>query len=134
MKVKSIVVLVLVLALVAGIAVNGSRAQPLTVTSTAFQQCVGQTAGAAPCEPLLRPLVAQTEFEAVGARDDAAGATAEMAAGAGAEVGESRSAWWIGLAFLAWEVAQYFLERRPDRGSYHRGPAVVAETVFDPAR
>jgi len=37
MAVKSIAVLVMVVVLVAGLAVNGSRAQPLPVTSVAFR-------------------------------------------------------------------------------------------------
>ena len=135
---KTVGVLVLVLMLVAGIAVNGSRAQPLNATSVAFEQCLGMDpARADRCQPLVRSLVAQTEFEAAGAdraRDDAAAVGAGAAGEGNAEIGESRSAIWIALAALVWEVARYFLDRHRDGGGFYRGPTIVAETVFDPIR
>ncbi len=133
---KTVVVLVLVLLLVAGIAVNGSRAQPLNARSVAFEQCLGMDpARADRCQPLLKPLVAQTELEVAGAaRDDAAVVGAGAAGEGNAEIGESRSASPLGWALLAWEVARYLLDRYFNRASPYRGPSTVAETVFDPIR
>lgn len=50
---KSIAVLLIVLALVAGVAVNGSDAQPLPGTSVAFRQCLGGEAGTDQCQIIL---------------------------------------------------------------------------------
>lgn len=47
---KSIAVLLIMLALVAGVAVNGSDAQPLPGTSVAFRQCLGGEAGTDQCQ------------------------------------------------------------------------------------
>src|SRR3989304_367913 len=55
MAVKSIAVLVMVVVLVAGLAVNGSGAQPLPVTSVAFR--LGQLGEQMPqpCRPIVSP-------------------------------------------------------------------------------
>ena len=50
---KSMAVLLIVLALVAGVAVNGSDAQPLPGTSVAFRQCLGGEAGTDQCQIIL---------------------------------------------------------------------------------
>ncbi|MGH2396277.1 MAG: hypothetical protein ACRDFW_04665 [bacterium] len=131
MEVKNVVVLGLVLLLVAGVAVNGSRAQPLTATSVAFEQCA-DVARADRCQSLLRPLLAQTEAELAALDGSAEGVGA--AAGA-AEIGESRAAspaW----AMIFIEVARYLLDRLIfQRGGGSRpGPVVVAETAFDPIK
>src|SRR3990172_7088161 len=55
MAVKSIVVLVMVVVLVAGLAVNGSRAQPLPVTSVAFRLCQLGEQMPQPCRPIVSP-------------------------------------------------------------------------------
>lgn len=62
MNVKTLSVLLLLVMLVGGIAVNGSRAQPLPGTSVAFQQCLegaGKTAGR--CRSLVTTLAAMEE-------------------------------------------------------------------------
>jgi len=53
--VKSIAVLVMVVVLVAGLAVNGSRAQPLPVTSVAFRLCQLGEQMPQPCRPIVSP-------------------------------------------------------------------------------
>src|SRR3989304_1398797 len=55
MAVKSIAVLVMVVVLVAGLAVNGSRAQPLPVTSVAFRLCQLGEQMPQPCRPIVSP-------------------------------------------------------------------------------
>ncbi len=50
---KSMAVVLIVLALVAGVAVNGSDAQPLPGTSVAFRQCLGGEAGTDQCQIIL---------------------------------------------------------------------------------
>lgn len=129
---KTVVVLTLLLALVTGIGANGSRAQALAATSVAFEQCQGAGRSSA-CQPLPRPLLAQTEAELAGA-DRAAGAVAAAGAGAdaGAEVGESRAyalAVFFNVPTFFLELTRYFL-----RGSLYPSPLIVAETVFDPVR
>lgn len=132
MKVKNVVMLGLVLLLVAGVAVNGSRAQSLTATSVAFDQCT-DASRADRCQPLFRPLLAQTEAELAALDGSAEGVGA--AAGA-AEIGESRGMSPLGWAAFAFEVARYLLDRLIfQRGGASRpGPVIVAETVFDPIR
>lgn len=134
---KTVVVLALLLALVAGVAATGSRAEALAATSIAFEQCRG--ADADRCQPLSGLLLAQTEAEMAAADRDTVGAGA--GAGAGAEVGESRAplGW---AAFDGWAAAavRYILERvgdwifRQTGGSLRPSQMVVAETVFDPVR
>lgn len=123
---KSIIVLVLVLVLVSGVAVNGSRAQALTATSVAFEQCRDS------CQS-LQPLLAQTEAELAGA--DQAGPGAAAVEGA-AEIGESRGMSPLGWAMFAFEVARYLLDRFIFQrgGSARPGLVIVAETAFDPIR
>ena len=61
---KTIGIVVLLLLLVAGIAVNGSIAQSLPSTSVAFEQCQGFSEPATSrCRPLVGPMILQTEFE-----------------------------------------------------------------------
>src|SRR3989304_2626083 len=55
MAVKSIAVLVMVVVLVAGLAVKGSRAQPLPVTSVAFRLCQLGEQMPQPCRPIVSP-------------------------------------------------------------------------------
>lgn len=122
---KNVVVLCLVLLLVAGVAVNGSRAQALSATSIAFEQCSDG------CKP-LQPVLAQTEAE-LGGADRAAGAAAVEG---GAEIGESRGMSPLGWAAFAFEIARYLLDRLIFQrgGSARPGTVIVAETVFDPIR
>lgn len=59
---KSIGMLVVLLLLVAGIAVNGSRAGSLPSTSVAFEQCQGMEEPVrGRCRPLAGPMIAQVE-------------------------------------------------------------------------
>lgn len=130
---KTVVMLALVMMLVAGIAVNGSRAQALTATSVAFEQCWGKDAAQTDrCQPLVRSLLAQTDFEGADRQaSEAAGAGGDV--GDNAEIGESRG--WIAAVALAWEVAKYFLDNRYFPGSVDpRRPAIVIEAIFDPSR
>src|SRR3989304_4915251 len=55
MAVKSIVVLVMVVVLVAGLAVNGARAPPRRVTSVAFRLCQLGEQMPQPCRPIVSP-------------------------------------------------------------------------------
>src|SRR3972149_10599063 len=55
MAVKGTVVLVMVVVLVAGLAVNGARAQPLPVTSVAFRLCQLGEQMPQPCRPIVSP-------------------------------------------------------------------------------
>lgn len=124
---KSVGILALVLVFVAGIAVNGSRAQPLSATSVAFEQCTSE------CQPAFRVL-AQGEAELAGYGD--VGAPAGAMAAAGEEIGESRAAAWIAVATFAFEIARYLLDRFLfDRyGGSRPLQTIVAETVFDPVK
>lgn len=65
MHVKTVGVLLMLTVLVGGVAVNGSRAQPLPGTSVAFQQCLqGEAAPGARCRALGRTLLAMEEIGA----------------------------------------------------------------------
>jgi hypothetical protein len=65
MHVKTVGVLLILTVLVGGIAVNGSRAQPLPGTSVAFQQCLqSETAPSAQCRSLNKALLAMEEIGA----------------------------------------------------------------------
>src|SRR3989304_2486804 len=55
MAVKSIVVLVMVVVLVAGLAVNGARAPPRRVRSVAFRLCQLGEQMPQPCRPIVSP-------------------------------------------------------------------------------
>jgi hypothetical protein len=62
MNVKTVSVLLILVVLVAGIAVNGSRAQPMPGTSVAFQQCLEGAGGTAErCRSLVTVLAAMEE-------------------------------------------------------------------------
>jgi len=62
MNVKTVSVLLILVVLVAGIAVNGSRAQPMPGTSVAFQQCLEGSGGTAErCRLLVAVLAAMEE-------------------------------------------------------------------------
>jgi hypothetical protein len=62
MNVKTVSVLLILVVLVAGIAVNGSRAQPMPGTSVAFQQCLeGSGETAERCRSLVAVLAAMEE-------------------------------------------------------------------------
>ncbi len=134
---RIVALLELVLIFVAGIAVNGSRAQPLRTTSVAFEQCLNNDmVRSSQCQALIRPLVAQTELEAAGDRapDDASTATAAgAAAGVGSdEIGQSKFGWFHVPA--TWEVARYLWDNRFFPGTITRRPSIVTETIFDPNR
>ena len=59
---KTVSVLLILVVLVAGIAVNGSRAQPMPGTSVAFQQCLEGSGGTAErCRSLVAVLAAMEE-------------------------------------------------------------------------
>lgn len=144
MKVKNVVVLCLVLLLVAGVAVNGSRAQPLNrVTSDAYRNCVGKAGQRPPivlerCRPVGEIVVAQTEFEA---NFDAVGGVGagEAGAGIGADGDVTGGERWR-------EVAQQVLQLLTNLvnllnvlqvmgGGLPDGMEIAyVDTLFDPAR
>lgn len=125
---KAVVVLTILLALVAGVAASGPKSGILAATSVAFEQCA---IGSDACQPLPRPLLAQTEAELAAIDRSAEGVGA--AAGAG-ELGESRS-WTFGIPAIGRELLDFFMSMIHRYGGIVRpGGTVAAETIFDPVR
>lgn len=122
MAVKSIAVLAIVVVLVAGLAVNGSRAQPLPAVSVAAQQC--QTGGAVPAGSACRPLLVAP----AGAleTDDLFGAN---------DFDNSDPEWhWQQLVARVVVVAASWFAEHFGRVLVPDGPDSVSETIFDLGR
>ena len=138
---KSIAVLLIVLALVAGVAVNGSRAQPLSERSVAFEQCqVNSSVHVAKCYPLIGTL-AQADPEDIPRDEDGFGDVVGIA-DVGDVVGIAdvdperiKSGWWVFFINVATYVAEWLVENRYFPGSQMPdSPVVVMATLFDPVR
>lgn len=130
-RVKAVLVIAILLALIAGVAANGSRSRALAATSVPFEQCATRSDA---CRPILTPLLAQTEAElaAIDGSAEGVGATAGAA-----EIGESRtvSTMAVGMPTFGRELLNFFLTLiHRSGGSVPPGRIVVAETVFDPVR
>jgi hypothetical protein len=115
--------LVLVIVVVAVLAVNGSRAQPLPAVSVAARQCSIATPTAL-CRPLIGGVsaVAEREYEADFAGD-----------GDGNDVGDPDWHWQQLAARAVVIVASWFAEHF-GRAYVPDGLPTVSETVFDLAR
>jgi hypothetical protein len=139
MHVKTVGVLLLLTGLVGGVAVNGSRAQPLPGTSVAFQHCLqGEPTPGAQCRSLNKALVAMEEIgaELAFAAGDAGGNVGGEVGGDVAGAGED---FLRDLAVRALEVVVVGLARALLQALI-RGTdlpvsrdAQIDTTLFDPA-
>ncbi len=139
---KSIAVLLIMLVLVAGVAVNGSRAQPLSERSVAFEQCqVNSSVHVAKCYPLIGTL-AQADPEDIPRDEDGFGDVVGIEDGFGDVVGIAdvdperiRSGWVVFVVNIAMYVAEWLVENRYFPGSQMPdSPLVATATLFDPVR
>jgi hypothetical protein len=130
--VKSIAVLLIVLALVAGVAVNGSRAQPLSERSVAFEQCqVNSSVHVAKCYPFIGTL-AQADPEDIPRDEDGFG---DVVGIADVDPERIKSGWWVFAINVATYAAQWLVENRYFPGSQMPdSPVVATATLFDPVR
>lgn len=137
------VVLVLVV-LVAGVAVRGSLAQPLTLeTSDAYRNCIGKVERHPPivldrCRPAGDVVVAQTEFEA---NFDAVGGVGAGEAGAGIGAGGDVAGGerWLEAARAGLQALLNLLNvlnaLQIVGGGLPEGMQIAhADTLFDPVR
>ena len=136
MEMKWLSVLILVVAVVTGVAVHGSRAAPIVRHSVAFAQCAASGGGPAPCQALTSRLALGAEDGpgdniCVAGTIGAVGANEAGIIGAGSDVSPDR---WVAVALAAMEVARAVFQNW-DRffGDMALGPAVPApDHVFDP--
>ncbi len=128
---KSIAVLLIVLALVAGVAVNGSRAQPLSERSVAFEQCqVNSSVHVAKCYPLIGTL-AQANPEDIPRDEDGFG---DVVGIADVDPERIKSGWWVFFINVATYAAQWLYENRYFPGDQTESTLVATATLFDPVR
>jgi hypothetical protein len=144
MAVKIVVLLVLLVVLVGGVAVSGSRAQPLPQVSVAFSQCANQRSrSTGSCRPLIAPMAVGRDEGADEA--DAGGVDAADANEAGANEADAGEAGgddspdrWMeflaaGLRAVA-AVLDLMARAGIVVGSPAELPAPVTVTIFDPAQ
>lgn len=134
---KWLSVLILVVGLVAGVAVHGSRAAPIERHSVAFAQCADSGSARDAC-PMLTSRLALGFEEGPGDHIGVVSAIGPVGAneagiiGAGGDISPDR---WVGVALAALEVARAVFQNW-DRffGDMALGPVVPAfDGVFDPA-
>lgn len=132
---KTIGVLLILTVLVAGVAVNGSRAQPLPATSVAFQQCLdGENRSGARCRPFGGTLIAMEEIglELAGARADVGEIGGDIA-GAGDDFLRDLAARAL-EAFLV-SLARVLVQALIRGSGLPVSPDVsIDSTLFDPVR
>ncbi len=122
---RQMMVLLAVVLVIAVIAVNGSRAQPLPQVSVAAQQCPSTGGISGPlCRPLGRAVATIPENE-LSAREDFA-----------ADGGDNSDPEWhwqalairVALVVANWAAEHFTGAYQPD------APGRVAQTIFDPVR
>lgn len=120
---KGVAVVVVVLLVVAGLAVNGSRAQPLSSTSVAFRLCPPGQGAAHQCRPLLTLDQAALDGDYREAQDAYGGDAA------------SDNHWWDLATRVAVAVAQSVAQWWASHYSGSISPDAPAAdwTIFDPA-
>ena len=125
-------VVLIVLALVAGVAVNGSRAQPLSERSVAFEQCqVNSSVHVAKCYPLIGSL-AQADPEDIPRDEDGFG---DVVGIADVDPERIKSGWLVFVVNVALYAAQSLVENRYFPGpQMPDSPVVATATLFDPVR
>lgn len=123
---KSIAVLLMVLVLVAGVAVNGSRAQPLLSKSVAFDQCDGGSRlDPKRCLPVLEH-ASDSDAVSLGAGGDVGGDGIDPERKVG-------SGWVVFVLYLAEKAAEYFQNNQYFPGSEIVDSSTFAsDVVFDP--
>ncbi len=123
MAVKSIAVLAIVVMVVAGFAVNGSRAQPVPGVSVAALQCQTGTApaSATPCRPLVSSVNGALEREMAFDRE------------AADDDGDPDWHWQQLAARVVVVVASWFAEHF-GRAYVPDAPEGISEAIFDASR
>ena len=138
MEMKWLSVVILVVGLVTGVAVHGSRAAPIARHSVAFAQCGAGGALGDACQALTSRLALGVEegpgdYIGVVAAIGAVGANEAGIIGAGGDISPDR---WVAVALAAMDVARAVFQNW-DRFFGHdmalEPVAPASDGVFDPA-